>query len=546
MSKISNYLQEHVRGEVTTEGRTLRHFSRDGSVLQIMPEMVVYPFDTNDVRKIVRFCWQLADKGHTLPITARGSGSSRTGAAIGKGVVISFEQHFSQILEVDTKQQLARLQPGVSLQHFQTAMHTHGVTLPLQPVTGEHGSLGGAVANGACGRSSLVHGSVASMVDALEVVLSNGEVIQTGRISKRELNKKQGLSGLEGDIYRTIDGLISDNQDIIDEMSEQRAPRSVAGYSIAAVKQKDGSFDLTPLLVGSQGTLGIITEMIVKTVPRVAGAELLVVVFPSVEQMHDTLDALRELTPSILEVVSREVLVSARAQNIKLDKLFVTEDGQLPAGVALLEFGDSSERARRKKAKQAQKLLSKAGLEPLRANDPADRALLWQVFNAAIISTTTTQQANTAALPTIEDTSIAHEEFEHYLSGVAALAAKHHLSLAVWGSAGESVYHVLPQLDMQKLVDRQKLFALQNEYYTMVLGLGGTIAASYGEGRLRVPLLSKQFSKEVITLLSAIKDAFDPHGIFNPGVKLNSDLKDVVGMLAKDNNSYQQDYISLL
>lgn len=309
MNKVAAYLQGHLSGEVLVSDGAREFFSTDASILQIKPTMVIYPRTTNDVRKVARFTWQLAEKGHVMPMTARGSGTDQTGAAIGKGAVIVFPAHMNKILELDSKQKMVRVQPGLNFKSLEETLHTHGLFLPPYPASYQYSTIGGAIANNTAGEKSLKYGQMRHWVDALEVVLANGEVIQTGRLSRRDVDKKKGLPSLEGEIYRAVDGILVDNAELINnyEQSIQVSKDSV-GYALARVRKKDGSIDLTPLLVGSQGTLGIVTEAIIKAAPYTPQAALLVAAFDSLDTALEAVEAMRPLAPSALEMVDKHLL----------------------------------------------------------------------------------------------------------------------------------------------------------------------------------------------------------------------------------------------
>jgi FAD/FMN-containing dehydrogenase len=200
MNKIAVYLNEHLLGEVTSSKAMRRRYSRDGSVLTITPEIIAFPRITNDVRKVARFSWQLAEKGHPLGLTIRGMGSDSTGAAIGKGIVLSTATHLNHILTILTKERLVQVQPGVSFEVLNNALRWQGLTLPNSPQNERYSTIGGAVATNALGNS----GEVSDAVEKLEIVLANGDLIETGRISKHDLSKKLGLQTFEGEIYRKI------------------------------------------------------------------------------------------------------------------------------------------------------------------------------------------------------------------------------------------------------------------------------------------------------------------------------------------------------
>src|ERR1700729_1093710 len=309
MSKVAHYLQEHLVGEVMTSTDARRYFATDASIFQLPPALVVYPRNENDVRKTARFTWQLAERGRVIPITARGSGTDKTGAALGPGIMLIFPAHMNRILELDTKTNTVAVEPGINYGKLQQTLLTHGRFLPPYPASLEYSTIGGAVANNASGEKSLKYGDTGTYTQSLRVVLANGEVIQTGRLGKRELSKKLGLATFEGEIYRSVDTLIEEQRELI-ERTQLNVARNNAGYNLQAIKQRDGSFDLTPLFVGSQGTLGIVTEVLLSTEEYTPQTTLLLATFDSLEQAHASILELRDPStmPSAIELIDGNLL----------------------------------------------------------------------------------------------------------------------------------------------------------------------------------------------------------------------------------------------
>ena len=264
MSKVAQYLQQHVVGEVLTSIDAREYFSTDGSIYKITPQIIVYPRAENDVRKIARFSWQLAERGRLVPLTARGSGTDFSGGSLGQGVMIVFPAHMNKVLTLDPNKGFVSVQPGINYGKLQQTLLTHGQFLPPYPASLEYSTVGGAVANNAAGEKSVKYGVTKDYAKQLRVVLANGEVITTKRISKKELGQKKGLPSFEGELYRAIDNVLNDSKKTI-EGYVPSVTRSVSGYDIWSIKGNDGSFDLTPLFIGSQGTLGIVTEIVLDT-----------------------------------------------------------------------------------------------------------------------------------------------------------------------------------------------------------------------------------------------------------------------------------------
>lgn len=533
MSKVANYLNEHIAGEVITNSAVLKAFSHDASVLSMTPEMVVYPRSTNDIRKIARFSWQLAEKGHVLAITPRGGGTDQTGAAIGSGVIVNTTAHLTSIFELDTKQKLIRLQPGVTFGALNSALLLHGLHIPSYPASGNYSTVGGAIANNASGILSGKYGDTKAWVSQLEVVLASGDVLQTGRISKRELNRKKGLQTFEGEIYRGIDSLVTDNQELI-EGTIASDVRDNSGYGgIADVKRKDGSMDLTPLFVGSQGTLGVISEVIMKS--EFCNSQVMVgaAAFHSYDGARDAVDTLFDLEPSILEVIDARLFASA----LERGKKYAFYDQALEQGdvgaVVIFAFDEFSERARRKKAKKVTKLFKDkvVALEIEEDHDEAQTLLALREVSALALLP---DEKEASAPAIIDGAYIPFQRFEDFASAVDALAKKHGIEMPLYGHGLESIFYTRPILHLRKVGDKQKIFKLLDEYTTLVSAHGGHIIGEAGEGRLKASFAAKQYDADVAELFSAIRTIFDPLGTLNPGVKQSADLKQLVSQLRTD------------
>jgi len=216
LNKIAHYLQEHLSGEVTSSPDVRRHFAHDGSILQLVPSVVVYPRNEGDIRKTVRFAWQLAQRGKVLPITARGGGSNSVGDAISSGVIMAFTAHMNEILELNAKKRFMVVQPGLTYNVLEQVLNSHGLFLPPYPTSQAYATIGGGMANNAIGEKSVKYGSTEDYVRSLRLVLSNGEVIETEPLGKKELNHKLGLQSFEGEVYRSLDKLLEENADFID------------------------------------------------------------------------------------------------------------------------------------------------------------------------------------------------------------------------------------------------------------------------------------------------------------------------------------------
>ena len=525
MSKVATYLRGHLAGEVDfrTDLRAAR--ARDAGILAIAPEMVLSPRNTSDIRKTARFSWQLSERGHALPLVARGAGYGINGSAVGRGAQISLAAHMNTIFEYDSKQRLARLQPGVTIQALQSALALQGTGVLALDGLDPRGTIGGAIADNAAGYLAGKYGSLAANVSQLEVVLANGDVLQTGKISKRELSRKKGQQDLEGDIYRGVETILEDYADEISTIHE----RDQTGYnSIARVRDRDGSIDLTPLFIGSQGTLGIISEMILRVDFRSQHLDTAALVFASADTARDMLDELRRFAPAFVKyfdaaLVRRAVQVGYKAP------WFQEVGGKAPQAVILVGFDDFNARARAKGKKKLEKLCGSVADVSLVLDDDA-RASLSPLLDIARYSTLP-DRAGVGMPPLLSDWFVPPERFEDFTKALAALGNKLRVDLPIAVDGLTELVSAYPLAPIAQASDRQKLMRLFDETARLVHQYGGAIVGQHGEGRSLSRFAYECIGARRVDMYRAIRKLFDPLGTLNPGVKQLNDVRQLAGMI---------------
>ncbi len=516
MSKIAHYLQEHLNGEVTDSLEARRYFSHDASILQITPSVIVYPASESDVRKTARFCWQLAERGKVLPITARGGGSDTSGAAIGSGIVMAFTAHMNRILALDPKKEFVTVEPGITFGSLLQTLYTHGLFLPPYPASSAYATIGGGLANNSIGEKSVKYGDLAKYVEKLSVVLANGEVIETRPLNKRDLNRKMGLTTLEGNIYRGVDALIEENQALLaEEKSRIRSAHNRAGYNLFDVKTKKG-FDLTPLFLGSQGSLGIITEATLQLVRHNPIAELAVLSLGSLAELHDVLPRILDLKPSVCEMINKAAVV--QINRLSPNQLKGLLDNPAADIHLIIEFDDSKEGGQKKSLKSLAKIVQRSGGSLMVATSTEDRDRI-NKFRRSIATLFLENRGDTKAVPAADDVSVPIDSLLDFMHKAIEIYSQAELVPAIWGQAGDGVVRMHPVLDIGRVGDRQRLFRVSDAIYKSALEAGGSISASAGDGRLRAPYLAHVYGPEGSKLMLEAKKIFDPHGILNRGVK---------------------------
>ena len=396
MGKLAQYLQEHLMGEALDGADVRRHFSRDASILQIEPEVIVYPKNEQDVRKVVRFAWQLAEKGRVIGITSRGAGTDLSGASIGDGVVLAFSAHMNKVVSLDSKKNTMNVEPGAVLSKVEQAFNVQYRTLPSVPGSSEYATVGGAVANNSGGAYTQKYGPVGNYVKEMRVVLANGEVINVHKLTKRELNKKLGLANFEGQVYRQLDTLLTDNEELVKSLAD-----SSPGYSLKKVRTKN-SFNLAPLLVGAQGTLGVVSEVGFSSEPYNPKPSTVLAQFDSLESLVDAVKELKKLKPAALEMIDGKALRQvAKIAPTALRPVFSV----IPEFALLIEFDDDAARTQNKNCKSAIKIVQKHNGDAEKAKGEEERDRLWKVRNSVghIISDSSSKGRH---VPGVEDAAV--------------------------------------------------------------------------------------------------------------------------------------------
>ena len=540
MSKIAHYLNEHILGDVTTDVATRKLLASDASMLQITPEIVVYPRVTNDIRKVARFTYQLAEKGHKMNITARGAGTDQTGAALSDGILVQTTAYMNRIYEFDSKQRLVRVQPGVLFGALNSALKLQGHFIPA-PSSEQYSTIGGAVANNASGVHSGRFGAIDNYVEELEIVLSNGDVIQTRRLTKRELAKKKNQQNLEGELYRAVDNLITDNESLIDSKLDPDTIDNSGYGALAKVRQKNGSFDLTPLFIGAQGTLGIISEMILRTEFYNESYSAVALAFSSENELHDVLDEVRKLEPDYAEVFDGVLIKLALSRGKRHDFIArALESDKKLTGIVLCKFNDFSDRSRQKKIKKIAKLAKKFNATAIAtatsAEELDDLVALEGYTHAAL-------QADTSEIvaPSLfGGVYVPERRFEEFMASVTKLATKHKVHMPFQGHIIDGVYHFWPQFNLRTASEKQKMLKLYDEFAQSVEMHGGALVAESAEGRLKTPFMKSSKDVDLQEVYTKLREIFDPHGTLNAGVKQPAELRTVVSHLRPHYSTVQR------
>lgn len=515
MSKLAKYLNEHVVGNVFERSSICDAYARDQSILLAHPRLVALPETTEDLSHLVRFSNQLAERDYRLPLTIRGTGIDKTGAAIGDGLVISTEQ-MNHIEEIDVRGRLVRVQPGVTLGSLNAALGLQGLRLPVS--YNPDATIGGLIANCPADDYSEQHGGIFHFVERIEVVLSSGDIAQLAPYNTRLANLKMAQDSFEGGLYRKIDQILERHGDTI--MNRSMRPFDPAGYANITRVREGHTFNLLPLMFASQGTLALISDVILRVEVLPNTERRLAVVFQDLTKLLKFLQITRDFAPQQVQLFDLRIAKIATSFG---NFCRLLPDDKLSGWMAILEFAGSKHRV----AKRLQYCLEALPAGAFAVPELPENSLAFQELESAVISFLNNDDAGERQA-IADDVYIPKHRFADYIAGLKVIEETLNLTLPVYGSYLTSNYHVRPRIDYTSVDGRKLAITFLRQYSRLVNDCDGSLTGGSPEGRLKAIAAAQSFTPEERTLYLEIKEAFDPHNILNPRVKLGAELKDII------------------
>ena len=513
MNKIAVYLNSHLSGNVFDKDSILEAYSTDRSLLKIKPRLVAVPETTADIRKIVRFASQLSEKKYALPIAVRGSGLSKTGADLTPGIVISTEK-LTHVRELDAHDRLVHVQAGITIGKLNAVLAPHGLTLPVHADPRE--TIGGLIANAPRDAYSQHCGGIMNYVDRVEVVLSNGELIQTSRLNPAKLTFKQSQKTFEGEVYEKLEDLLIKNSTINNLSGDTRV-----GYpALKHVRRNHGHvFDLLPVFFGAEGSLGVITEVILRLHVLPPHPHRLFAVFPNIKAAREFMDNTAKLEPLSMEIFDTKVFKIVEDYGKKPDLLTrKLEDGF----VVLVSFNDKPSKSRRK-VKKCLRLLPKSAYV---VSETVKNSTDFDDFAASLMSYL--NNGNLERPNLLHDFSVPADHLEEFLKDLGPLAKSHKKHLELYGCYSTGIYSLRPEFDLKKVDERRTALKLLRDFHELLTKHGGSLAGGLPEGRLKSLVIYPDMDKDEKKLYADVKKIFDKNHVFAPGVKTEYDTQDAV------------------
>ena len=509
VSKITKYLNQLITGNVFDTPEICEAYSTDRSILKVIPKLVAFPESTEDLRRLMKFFNQLTVKNIRVPVVIRGSGLDETGSDLSSGIVVSTEK-LNHLMEIDTRERLVRVQSGITLKELNTALSVCGLTIPVG--ASENETIGSLISNCPTDPYSSKYGGIMNFVERAEIILPNGECIQTGRLGMHSLIKKFNEGTLEGKIYQSLLDIVKDNTETIEKIKKQTTS---VGYQPLVYAVRKDSIDLLPLLFSAQGTLGIISEVILHAEVLPPRPVRFVATLPDFKSTYTVMKFINELKPREVNFYDLRIIRTAEAYGKDLSKIIKkSEEGY----VVYASFDEKGNKAQ-KKLKQCADFLKNSS--KILIEDDDNRKIFDELENSLISYLNLSPEKE--CLPLITDFYIPSERLADFIDELHVLEDKLKTDFPLYGSFSTSNYHVRPEFNLELKNERKKAVLFLKTGALLIHRQNGALASGSPDGRVKALVTNEEISKEEKALYKEIKNLFDPNNILNPGIKVFAD-----------------------
>ena len=527
-------LKQILEGEVDDSTKTREAYSRDASLFRVVPQVVVRPKHTQDVQALVRFVSEKRKNGEDISLTARAAGTDMSGGPLTPSIVVDMLPHFNRTIEVGSD--YAIVEPGVYYRDFDRETKNHNLELPSYTASRDICTVGGMVANDSGGEKNLKYGKTARYVEELEMVLADGEVYTLKNLSGSELQTKLQEDSFEGEIYRNIQTLISKHQDTIHD-AKPTVEKNSSGYALWDIGDGINSLNLARLMVGSQGTMGIVTKIKFKLITPKPYASMAVLFVNSIEDLGrlvpsvlshepDSFESYDDKTFELAAKYFPEFALQMKTNILGLGISFLPEMWRLltsgvPKLVLLVEFRSDSQYEALQKAQAliADVKENEAGVGVFLAKNERQARKYWVVRHESFNLLRKKVRGKRTA-PFIDDFVVPPNTLSKFLPQLNAILNEYNLTYTVAGHVGDGNFHIIPLIDPKRKDGVQLVTELSERVYDLVLEFEGSITGEHNDGFVRTPYVERMFGAAMTKLFERTKNIFDPQGVFNPGKKV--------------------------
>jgi FAD/FMN-containing dehydrogenase/Fe-S oxidoreductase len=524
---LEHALRAVIAGDVRFDRHSRLLYATDASMYQVEPIGVVVPRDADDVEAAVRVA-----REQRVALLPRGGGTSLTGQTVNRALVVDFSRHMNQVLEVNSEERWARVQPGLVQDELNHHVRPLGLLFGPDTSTSNRATLGGMLGNNSGGSHSITYGLTIDHVIELTALLADGGRVVFKDVTPDEFAVKAAAPGREGEIYRELARIRATYADEI----RARYPahwRRVAGYNLdelltdpprganrpptaRAGLAKPATINTARLVVGSEGTLLTILEAKVRLVPRPKRTALDVIHYRDLQEALESSQSILETGPHAVELTDKMILDLARGNLEQSQRMgFVQGD---PAAILIVEYaGDTDAEVRAKvEALEARRARERFGSAASIAYDPAEQHSIWKLRKAGL-GLLLGMKGDEKPIAFVEDTAVEPKHLAKFVPRFREIFARHDTVGAYYGHCSVGCLHIRPVIDLKTPRGLEQVKAIADEITDLVLEFGGTISSEHGDGRARSPFLERMYGPRLMQAFRELKRAFDPDNRMNPG-----------------------------
>ncbi|HTZ38130.1 MAG TPA: FAD-linked oxidase C-terminal domain-containing protein [Stellaceae bacterium] len=515
-TRLETRLRREVKGEVLFDGFSRGRYATDASIYQIEPVGVVVAKDKDDIATAIQIA-----REEGVPVLPRGGGTSQCGQTVNRALVVECSKYLQGVGEVDIAAQRVKVQPGVVMERLNARLRPHKLWFPVDVSTGDRATIGGMTANNSCGARSIRYGNMVHNVRAVDAILADGSAAHFGEVP--------GNFGPDGP---DADGQPERYRELVQQMRalyrreaaeiDARIPkllRKVGGYNIDMIAPKgpDSSHNMAHLLVGSEGTLAFFTAIELDLQPIPPHRVLGICHFPSFYKAMEATRQIVELGPAAVELVDRTMIELAR--DIPMFRATVERFVQgEPDAILLTEFAGPDADDNLRRLRQLVELMGDLGFPDsvIEATDPAFQSAVWNVRKEGL-NIMMSMKGDGKPVSFIEDCAVALEDLAEYTDRLTRVFHKHGTYGTWYAHASVGTLHVRPVLNLKQELEAKKMREIAEEAFAMVREYKGSHSGEHGDGIVRSEFHAPMFGSRIVRAFEEVKDAFDPHGLFNPG-----------------------------
>lgn len=536
-AELYTSIKGKVIGDVSVTDEDREKVARDTSLFYVKPEIVVFPKDKNDISAVIKCLSEEKKKGKDVSLSMRAAGTCMTGGPLSQSIVLDTTRYMNHVTHVD--EHSATAEPGVFYRDFEKETLKMGWLMPSYPASRELAAIGGIVSNNSGGEKTLTYGKTEKYVESLDIIYANGEEDTLKNLSRDELAAKVIENSESGRIHKEMHALIMEHYDEI-QVAKPTVSKNSSGYYLWNVYNKEtGDFDLSKLIVGSQGTLAAVTSATLTGIKPKMHSRMIVMFVPSTTHLGEIIPKILEHTPETLESYDdhtfkiaikffKDIALRMGGNMFSLGFQFLPEfwmaiTGGVPKIILMAEFASDSEEAVEAQAQKAFEDMKQFNL-PLKMTHSAQESKKYWTFRRESFNLLRSKLAGFRTAPTIDDIIVHPKDLPEFLPKLETIFNKYpELIYTVAGHMGNANFHIIPLVDIHKVGIVDTLHQLMEEVYALVFAYGGSMSAEHNDGLLRTAYLPRMFTPEMISLFEKTKDIFDPLHILNPGKKVYGD-----------------------